>query len=145
LLPIVAEIAISAPIDHVWDVLTAEASVPLWLGCMNYRASLGSTFHMQPDGAKREAGDTSGATHCDIVLLQQPNKFNFSWYVPGTPQTLVQISLFSEGPEQSFVRLLHFGCDQFPAAAVQGFYDQLKIAWGQAVLPNLKRVAEQKP
>jgi uncharacterized protein YndB with AHSA1/START domain len=123
-------------------VLTGEASVPVWLGSMNYRPATGSTFHMQPDGARRAAGDITGATHCDIVLLQKPHKFNFSWYVPGTPQTLVQISVFSEGPSNSFVRLMHFGWDQFPPEAVQGFYDQLSTAWGGAILPSLKRRAE---
>ena len=144
LLPIVAEIAIAAPIDRVWDELTAETRVPLWLGCLNYRAVTGSTFHMQPDAAKRAGGDITGATHCDIVLLQQPHKFNFSWYIPGTPQTLVQISLFSEGQANSFVRLLHFGWDQFPPEAARGFHGQLSRAWTEVVLPSLKRGAERK-
>jgi uncharacterized protein YndB with AHSA1/START domain len=141
LLPIVAEIAIEAPIEHVWDILTSEASVPQWLGCMDYKFQQGATFYMQQDPALRAKGDPSGATHCTIVLIQKPHKFNFTWFQPGTPETLVQISLFSEGPGRTFVRLMHDGWDQFPPDAVRPFYDALTSGWSGAVLPNLKRVA----
>lgn len=140
LLPIVAEIAIEAPIERVWDILTSEATVPDWLGCMSYKGTVGSLFYLQQDADLRAKGDVSGATHCEVVLLQPPHKFNFTWYVPGTPPTMVQISLFSEGPDRTFVRLVHDGWEQFPADAVRPFYDQLKAGWSGAVLPGLKRV-----
>jgi len=142
LLPIVAEIPIEAPLERVWDVMTSVATVPKWLGCMNYTGAEGSTFHMQPDGTKRAAGDTGGATFCDILTLKPPHKFDFSWYVPGTPATTVELSLFSEGPDRSFVRLVHSGWNLFPADMVKPFHDQLSSAWKGDVLPNLKRVAE---
>lgn len=94
LLPIVAEIGIDKPIDKVWDVLTGAATVPLWLGAMDYQPELGTTFFMQQDPEKQATHDTDGATWCDVVLLQKPHKFDFSWYVPGTEATMVQISLF---------------------------------------------------
>ena len=144
LLPIIAEISINAPIETVWEVLTSEASVPEWLGCMEYRREVGATFYMQQDPALRAKGDTAGATHCTIQLIQQPHKFNFSWFQPGTPETVVHISLFSEGPDKTFVRLMHDGWDQFPADLVQLFYDQLVGGWKSAVLPGLKRAAEAR-
>ncbi len=142
LLPIVAEIGIDAPIAHVWEVLTSEATVPDWLGCIGYRREVGTTFFMQQDAALRAKGDPTGATHCDVVLLEAPHKFNFTWYVPGTPKTLVQISLFSEGPSRTFVRLLHDGWAQFPPEMVKPFHAQLKSGWSGGVLPGLKRLAE---
>ena len=142
LLPIIAEVSIDAPIERVWEVMTSEATVPDWLGCLGYRREVGATFYMQQDPALRAKADVSGATNCTVALLQKPHKFNFSWFVPGTPETMVQISVFSEGPSRTFVRLMHEGWDQFPADAVQGFYDQLKSDWSGAVLPMLKRVAE---
>jgi uncharacterized protein YndB with AHSA1/START domain len=144
LLPIVAEIQIDAPIDHVWEIMTGEASVPGWLGCLDYRRAVGTTFFMQPDPAKRAAGDRSGATHCDVVLLKPPHKFDFTWYVPGTPATLVEISLFSEGPDRSFVRLVHSGWQQFPVDAVRAFHAQLAGGWKSAVLPGLKAAAGRR-
>jgi uncharacterized protein YndB with AHSA1/START domain len=140
--PIVAEVQVGVPLAKLWDVTTSEATVPQWLGCMNYRKAVGATFHMQPDGAKKSAGDLTGATHCEIVGMKEPHKLDFTWFVPGTPATLVEISLFSEGPARSFVRMVHSGWDQFPADAVRGFHDQLTIGWKEGVLPNLKRVAE---
>jgi uncharacterized protein YndB with AHSA1/START domain len=140
--PLIAEIQVNVPLAKLWEVATSEATVPGWLGCMNYRKSVGTTFYMQPDAAKRGAGDTSGATHCEVVLLKEPHKFDFTWFVPGTPATLVEISLFSEGPDKSFVRLVHSGWDQFPADAVQAFHTQLAVGWTQGVLPNLKRLAQ---
>jgi len=144
LLPIIAEISIDAPIDHVWEIMTSDATVPGWLGCMDYRREVGATFFMQQDAALKARKDTSGATHCTIAVLEKPHKFNFSWFEPGTPETMVHISLFSEGPDKTFVRLMHDGWDQFPADVVQMFYDQLAGGWRGAVLPNLKLAAETK-
>ena len=141
LLPIIAEISIDAPLEHVWDVLTSKATVPHWLGCMDYRPEVGATFFMQQDPELKKKHETDGATHCTIVLMQKPHKFNFTWFQPGTPETLVQVSLFSEGPHKTFVRLMHDGWDQFPADVVKPFYDQLKSGWSGAVLPNLRRAA----
>jgi uncharacterized protein YndB with AHSA1/START domain len=142
LLPIIAEISIAAPIEHVWDVMVGETTLPQWLGAMDYKPAVGSTFFMQQDPDKKAAGDTDGATWCDIQLMQPPHKFNFSWYLPGTPETSVSISLFSEGPQKSFARLMHDGWDDFEREAIEGFYDQLAIGWKSAVLPGLKRLAE---
>jgi uncharacterized protein YndB with AHSA1/START domain len=141
--PIVAEIGVDAPLDRLWQFMTSEGTAPNWLGCMNYHAAVGATFHMQPDAAKRQAGDPSGATHCDIITLKPPHKFDFSWYMPGTPQTMVEISLFSEGNSRSFVRLVHSGWEQFPADAMRAIHEQLAIGWRDGVLPSLKRGAEQ--
>ena len=143
LLPIIAEIAIAAPIDKVWEVLTAESTVPEWLGAMDYKAELGTTFFMQQDPEKKGAGDTEGSTWCDVALLDKPHKFDFSWYLPGTPQTMVQISLFSEGPADTFVRLMHDGWDDFEREAIEDFYDQLAGNWETEVLPRLKELAEK--
>jgi uncharacterized protein YndB with AHSA1/START domain len=140
--PILAEAGIEAPIERVWQTMTSEGTVPNWLGCLNYHAAVGATFHMQRDAAKSKAGDVSGATHCDIITLKPPHKFDFSWYMPGTPQTMVEISLFSEGASRSFVRLVHSGWEQFPVDMVRAIHDQLAIGWRDTVLPNLKRAAE---
>jgi uncharacterized protein YndB with AHSA1/START domain len=142
LAPIVAEVTVEAPIDHVWEVLTSEATVPKWLGCMNYRREVGATLHMQQDAARRQAGDITGAKYCDITILQPPHKFSFTWYILGTPGTLVQISLFSEGADRTFVRLVHEGWEQFPVEKVRSFHDQLSDGWRNAMLPNLKAAAE---
>ena len=56
----------------------------------------------------------------------------------------MQISLFSEGPNRTFVRLMHEGWDQFPHEAIKPFYDQLGKGWKSSVLPNLRRAAEAK-
>lgn len=142
LLPIVAEIGIDKPIDKVWDVLTGAATVPLWLGAMDYQPEVGTTFFMQQDPEKRAAHDTDAATWCDVVLLQKPDKFEFSWYVPGTEATMVQISLDADGDNSTFVRLLHDGWDDFERDAIEEFYNALADGWANDVLPNLKRVAE---
>ena len=141
LLPIIAETSIDASLEHVWAVLTSEATVPHWLGCVDYRAEVGATFFMQQDPELKKKHKTDGATHCTIVLMQKPHKFNFTWFQPGAPETLVQISLFSEGPHKTFVRLMHDGWDQFPADVVRPFYDQLKSGWSHSVLPGLRRAA----
>jgi hypothetical protein len=75
--------------------------------------------------------------------MQPPHKFNFTWYVPGTPKTMVEISLFSEGADKSFARLVHSGWEQFPAADIGVIYDALAIGWREGVLPHFKAAAER--
>ena len=142
LLPIVAEVDVAAPIERVWDVLVGETTLPQWLGAMDYRAQVGTTFFMQQDPDKKASNDTEGSTWCDIQTMEKPEQFDFSWYVPGTPETAVHISLSDDGPGKTFVRLIHDGWDDFDREAIEGFYDQLAEGWRSAVLPNLKRLAE---
>ena len=139
---IIAETSIAAPIDHVWETLTSEATVPQWLGCIGYRREVGVTFYMQQDPARRAAGDPTGATHCTVVFLDRPSRFHFTWFVPGTPETTVEISLEPEG-QGTLVRLCHKGWDQFPPDMVKPFHDQLKSGWSTGVLPGLKALAER--
>jgi uncharacterized protein YndB with AHSA1/START domain len=145
LLPIVAEISVEAPIEKVWEALTGAATVPLWLGAIDYKPEIGTTFFLQQDPEKRAKHDTEDATWCDVLLLQKPHKFDFSWYVPGTEATNVQISVFSEGPARSFVRLIHDGWDDFERDAIEEFYNALAEGWKTDVLPSLKQVAEARP
>ena len=142
LLPIVAEVDVNAPIALVWDVLVGEKTLREWLGALDYRAQVGTTFFMQQDPDKKARGDTDGSTWCDIQVMEKPERFGFSWYVPGTPETTVHISLSSDGPNRTFVRLIHDGWDDFDREAIEDFYDQLAGDWGETVLPALKRLAE---
>lgn len=142
LLPIIAEVVIAAPIDKVWDVLTGESTVPEWLGAMDYKAEVGTTFFMQQDPEKKAVRDTEGSTWCDVVLLEKPTRFSFSWYLPGTPETTVHITLLPEGDASTFVRLMHDEWDDFEREAIEDYYDQLAGNWETEVLPRLKALAE---
>lgn len=142
LLPIIAEISIAAPVERVWDVLVGESTVPQWLGAMDYKPQVGTTFFMQQDPDKKAKRDTEGSTWCDVLVLQKPLRFEFSWYLPGTPETMVHINLFAEGTNRSFVRLMHDGWDDFEREAIEDFYEQLARGWAEDVLPSLKRLAE---
>jgi uncharacterized protein YndB with AHSA1/START domain len=142
---IIATIGIEAPIAHVWETLTSGATVPQWLGCIGYRRDVGVTFYMQQDMARRERGDTTGATNCTIKRLDPPHRFDFTWFVPGTPETLVEITLSPVGTDRTRVEMRHIGWDQFPAEMVKPFHDQLKSGWSSGVLPALKSAAERTP
>ncbi len=138
---IVCAIEIEATPERVWTVMTEGGLVEQWLGCMNFKPELGSTFHMQPDGAKRAAGDITGATWCDVTALEPGRRLAFSWYMPGTPKTLVSIDLT---PTAGGVRaeLTHSGWDRFEPDQIRGIRDMLDGGWRSFVLPQLKRVAE---
>lgn len=143
LLPIVAEIGVAAPIEHLWVAMTGEAGLPEWLGALNYRRVAGSTFHMQLDAARHAARDITGAARCDVLLLERPYRFNFSWYLPGTPYTLVAITLFAQGAGESHVHVIHGGWAQFEAAAVEARYARIDALWTERLLPRLKQAAER--
>jgi uncharacterized protein YndB with AHSA1/START domain len=135
-------IDINAPIERVWQAMTSGGLVEQWLGCMGYRPEIGAVFYMQQDPAKREAGDTSGATHCELLELASPDTMVFSWYFPGTPKTEVQILLSDLGNGVTRARLTHSGWDQFDGDQIRMIRDGLDGGWSSYVLPGLKRVAE---
>jgi uncharacterized protein YndB with AHSA1/START domain len=134
-------IDIAAPVDRVWRVLTSEGLVEEWLGCLGYRAVVGTVFYMQPDAARRAAGDATGATHCELLALEPPVRMSFSWFMPGTPKTTVNIAL---APQIGGARvaLTHSGWDQFDADQARAIRDALEGGWSSFVLPQLKRTAE---
>ena len=136
-------IDIDAPRTTVWSVLTDAHAVPQWLGCLQYTGQLGSTFFMQPDRVKFSAGDTTGATFCDIEEMRAPELFRFSWYMPGTPKTMVTIKLDALGEKRTRATLTHSGWDQFPPEMVSAIHGMLEGGWKSFVLPNLKLAAEQ--
>jgi uncharacterized protein YndB with AHSA1/START domain len=140
--PIVGEILMDVSLERAWSVLTEPSYVVRWLGCMNYTGKAGSVFHMQQDDAKRALGDISGATHCMILAKEEPSLFRFSWFVPGTPDTEVEIRLTSIAPKRTRVVLTHSGWDKFNAADVRPFWEALSGGWTSFVLPGLKQAAE---
>jgi len=134
-------IDIAAAPARVWEVLTGEGLVEQWLGCMGYKAEIGTIFYMQQDAAKRASGDTGGATHCELLTLDPPRSMTFSWYYPDMPKTEVLITLEPEGAGTR-VALVHTGWDQYDGDQIRAIRDALAGGWGSFVLPQLKRVAE---
>jgi uncharacterized protein YndB with AHSA1/START domain len=141
---IVATIDIDASRERVWTALTTAGLVEEWLGCIGFAAEPGHLFYMQPDPAKRAAGDVEGATHCEVEDVEPPGRLRFSWFLPGTPKTHVTISVQERDSGRSFVRLLHDGWDQFDPEQMRGIRDMLAGGWTSFVLPGLKRVAERE-
>lgn len=135
-------IVIDAPVNKVWRTMTSENSVPRWLGCMRYKAEVGAVFYMQQDRQKAAADDVSGATHCEILLLDEPTHFRFSWFVPGFPPTFVSFRLESTTPTQTNVLFSHDGWDQFPSESIKAIFDALSGGWKSYILPGLKRETE---
>ena len=136
------EIQIQAPRERVWAVLTGEGLVDQWLGCLGYQAEIGTLFYMQPDPSKRAAGEVDGATHCELLDLEPPERMRFSWFMPGTPKTEVEIVLAANGDGSTTARLVHQGWDRFEPDDVRAIRDMLDGGWKSFVLPGLKRVAE---
>lgn len=134
-------ILILAPPERVWVFLTEPEYVSQWLGCMRYEKAVGHVFYMQQDEGKREGDDIEGATHCEILALDEPDLFSFSWYLPGTPATTVRIQAkpVDEGTE---VTLVHDGWSQFDAKVIRNIRDALAGGWKSFVLPGLKTIVE---
>lgn len=137
---ILCEIAIDAPVSRVWTCLTDEGLVGEWLGCIGFRAEVGCLFYMQPDPAK--AGRIEGATHCEVEVIEPPERIRFSWFLPGTPKTHVEIALTANADGTTTARLVHTGWDQFDADTLRAVHEMLAGGWRSGALPNLRRVAE---
>lgn len=138
--PITESVLIEKPREAVWMTLTQRT--PEWMGCMRYEAKLGHVFYMQQDRDKAARDDISGATHCEILALDAPSLFRFSWYVPGAPSTEVSFRLEEESPVRTMVRLQHEGWEKFPDDQIKPIRDMLAGGWRSFVLPALKRAAE---
>lgn len=141
--PIRGVIVIEAPQNGVWRTLTSEETVPQWLGCMRYEARVGAVFFMQQDRAKAAADDIAGATHCEILALDAPSLFRFSWFVPGFPPTFVSFALRALSTNSTEVSFTHEGWEAFPPDSIRAIYDGLTGGWRSFVLPGLKRAVEE--
>ena len=138
--PIVEEVMIERPIEHVWRTLTERT--PEWLGCMRYRKEIGATFYMQQDRSKAAVDDVGGAAHCKILALDAPHLFRFSWFMPGTPSTFVSLRLEAIGDHQTRVHFSHDGWQFFPPDEIRAIRAALAGGWKSFVMPSLKRMAE---
>jgi uncharacterized protein YndB with AHSA1/START domain len=140
--PIREEIEIAKSRARVWRTMTDEESVPVWLGCMGYKRALGHVFYMQQDRAKAASGDITGATHCEILTLDEPHHFRFSWFLPGFAPTFVSFRLEESGSDRTLVLFEHEGWEQYPADEIKHLHDALSGGWKSFVLPGLKRASE---
>ncbi len=138
---IVASIDIGASVERVWQAMTGEGLVEQWLGCLGYRAEIGQVFYMQQDREKHARGDASGATHCELLALEPPRRMVFSWFLPGTPTTEVEILLVPVA-NGTRAELRHRGWHQFEGDQIKAIRDMLAGGWSSFVLPQLKRAAE---
>jgi uncharacterized protein YndB with AHSA1/START domain len=122
--------------------MTSDESAPLWLGCMRYTRELGHVFYMQQDQTKAKADDVSGATQCEILALEEPSLFRFSWFLPGFPATYVSFRLEAIAGGSTRVVFEHEGWEKFPADQIRPIRDKLADGWKNFVLPNLKNAVE---
>lgn len=135
-------ITIEASRERTWSVLITPELVQAWLGCTGFAAEVGTLFHMQPDPQRRACGSTEGATHCVVKTLEPPDRLGFSWFLPGTPETHVEIVLSGPAEGPTTARLVHCGWGQFEADSIRPIREMLDGGWRSFVLPNLKRRVE---
>lgn len=134
-------IEIAAPRERAWRALTDPELVVQWMGCLRFRPEAGHLFYLQPERARREAGDVEGAIICRIEILDAPRRLSFAWGFPHTPDTFVDIRLRNI-PGGTHVRLVHSGWDRFDDRETEDVRGGLGHAWHTVALPALKAVAE---
>jgi uncharacterized protein YndB with AHSA1/START domain len=135
---VMSVIEVAAPREQVWRALTEPALVVRWMGALRFRPEAGHIFYLQPDRARRLAGDPTEGIACRIEHLDAPRRLAFSW---GLPDTHVDIRLRNI-PGGTHVRLVHSGWDQFDDREVEGVAGGMGQAWHSVALPALKAVAE---
>lgn len=131
-------IEIAAPREQVWRALTDPALVIQWMGALRYRPEVGHVFFLQPDRARRLAGDATDGIACRIEILDEPRRLTFSWDLPDTS---VDIRLRNI-PGGTHVRLVHSGWDRYDDRETEDVRGGMGQAWHSVALPALRRVAE---
>jgi uncharacterized protein YndB with AHSA1/START domain len=134
-------IEIAAPRKQVWLALSEPGLVIQWMGCLRFAALPGHIFYLQPNRARREAGDVTDAIACRVEVVDAPRRLSFSWGFPDTPDTWVDIRL-RRIPGGTHVRLVHSGWDQFDDRETEDVRGGLGQAWHAVALPALRAVAE---
>lgn len=134
-------IEVAAPRERVWEALTRPDLVVRWMGALNFRPEAGHVFYLQPDRARRLAGDITDAIACRIEVLDRPRRLTFSWGFPDVPDTWVEIRL-RRIPGGTHVRLVHSGWSQFEEYETEEMRGGLGRAWHSVALPALRAVAE---
>ncbi len=134
-------IEIAAAREQVWRALTRPEQVVQWMGCLQFQPLAGHVFYLQPDKARRLAGDITDAIACRIEVLDQPRRLSFSWGFPDIPDTSVDIRL-RRIPGGTHVRLTHSGWNQFEDRESEMMRGGMGRAWHTVALPALKVVAE---
>jgi uncharacterized protein YndB with AHSA1/START domain len=134
-------IEVAAPRERVWLALTRPDLVTQWMGCLRFQPLAGHIFYLQPNRARREAGDVTDAIACRIEVLDAPRRLSFSWGFPDVPDTWVDIRL-RRIPGGTHVRLVHSGWNQFDDHETEEVRGGLGRAWHTVALPALRAVAE---
>ncbi|MDZ4374113.1 MAG: SRPBCC domain-containing protein [Phenylobacterium sp.] len=134
-------IEIATPRERVWTALTDPTLVTRWMGCLEYAPTAGHVFYLQPDRARRLAGDATDGIACRIEVLDAPRRLSFAWGIPASPETFVDIRL-TRIAGGTHVRLVHSGWDRFDAREAAWLQEGLGRAWHDVALPALKAVAE---
>jgi uncharacterized protein YndB with AHSA1/START domain len=94
---IVREIAVAAPVERVWDVLTRAEYVGRWFGADT------AEIDLRPGGSFVMKWAEHGTGYARVERVEKPALFSFRWAVePGvepTPgeETLVEFTLTPEG------------------------------------------------
>jgi uncharacterized protein YndB with AHSA1/START domain len=134
-------IEIALPRERAWRALTDPVLVAQWMGCLRFQPLAGHIFYLQPDRARRLAGDIEGAIACRIEILDQPRRLSFSWGFPEVPDTFVDIRL-RRIPGGTYVKLVHSGWEIFETRESEEWRGGMGRAWHAVALPALKAVAE---
>jgi len=135
---VMSVIEIAAPREQVWRALTEPGLVVQWMGALRFRAEAGHVFYLQPDRARRLAGDVTDGIACRIEILDEPRRLTFSWDLPDTS---VDIRL-RHIPGGTHVRLVHSGWDRFDDREIENVRGGMGHAWHSVALPALKIVVE---
>jgi uncharacterized protein YndB with AHSA1/START domain len=140
------EIVIAAPIERVWEVVTAPEHVGVWFG-----DGKPADIDLRPGGIMMLDHGEHGLFPTKIVTVEEPHRFSYRWAsaFPGEQateenSTLVEFRLTNDGDKTRLTVVetgfasLEIPLEREPTAG----YDSHTAGW-QEVTGNLARYAEQ--
>lgn len=118
------EFQLSQPPARVWRALTTREAMARWLMPNDFEARLGHRFTFRREPIPAIGFD--GVIHCEVLVLQPPERLEFSWKGGGL-DTVVRFHLSPSG-SGTRVAFEHAGFDlEQPAGRFA--YEGMKNGW----------------
>jgi uncharacterized protein YndB with AHSA1/START domain len=137
---VVIERTYEAPIETVWEAITNKDQMKQWyFEVSDFKAEVGFEFQFSAEG--------NGKIYvhkCKVVEANPITKLAYTWSYEGyAGHSLVTFELFSEGKDNTRLKLTHAGLDTFPKDNPDFAQSSFNEGWNSILGQSLRKFVEK--